>query len=244
MLKKSLICSVVFHLLLCAGLELTLELPVHLAVGPQGSDLIMVAFDTDASLPTGFSQKNTASNGPHAGQSKNLIPADKSVLEDRLEQSTELRVAEETPPPLLSDDQQHNNKIAMTGPGESGVGTDGTQTSGLQSSEQMEEETFPGVSSLSPETRLPERLPVKVRHSPPKYPLIARHNNWEGVTVLEIQIRPDGTVGEVEVSQSSGYQVLDQAVKKAVKHWRYRPALKNGVAVACQIRVRIKFVLE
>jgi len=244
MFKKSLFCSVLFHLILCAGLELAQEHPVHLSARQQQSTLVMVALDTDAPLSTGFSKKNAARNGPNSGQSKNLIPSDKSLLKDRREQSTELSVAEETPPPLLNDAEQFNNKIPRTGPGESGAGTDGTQTSGLQGSEQTEEETFPGVSSLSPETRLPERLPVKVRHSPPKYPLIARHNDWEGVTVLEVQIRPDGMVGEVEIFQSSGYQVLDQAAAKAVKHWRYQPALKNGVAVACRIRVRIKFVLE
>ena len=240
MFKKSLICSVVFHFLLCAGLELVLDPPVHLSVGQQ-STLVMVALDVDTPLETKFSKESAPRNG---GQRKSLNPLDKSLLKDQQEQSMDLDVAEETPPPLLTNNDKINPKIAMIEPGKSEVKAEGTQNSDFQGSEMAEEETFSDFSPPSPGAGLPDQLPVKLRHRTPKYPLIAHHNNWEGVTVLVIQIQPDGRVGEVDVSQSSGYRVLDEAAAKAVKHWRYQPALKNGVAIAWQIRVRIKFVLE
>jgi protein TonB len=77
----------------------------------------------------------------------------------------------------------------------------------------------------------------------PLYPLQARRNNWEGAVLVEIRIGPDGRVQKETVLQSSGYPVLDQAAQKAIQKWRYRPARKNGVAVASQLRVRVKFCL-
>jgi protein TonB len=77
----------------------------------------------------------------------------------------------------------------------------------------------------------------------PFYPMQARRNNWEGAVLVEIRIGPDGRVQKETVLQSSGYPVLDQAAQKAIQKWRYRPARKNGVAVASQLRVRVKFCL-
>jgi hypothetical protein len=55
---------------------------------------------------------------------------------------------------------------------------------------------------------------VKVPHAPlgtkpiyapsPKYPLEARQKHWEGMMLLELQIRPDGTVRDAKVLQSTG----------------------------------------
>jgi protein TonB len=81
----------------------------------------------------------------------------------------------------------------------------------------------------------------------PNYPAQARRNNWEGATLLELMIGPEGRVHKVTVLQSSGYPLLDQAAEKALKCWRYRPYRPDGkgtVAIAWHTRVRIKFVLN
>jgi protein TonB len=78
----------------------------------------------------------------------------------------------------------------------------------------------------------------------PDYPAQARRNNWEGATLLELRIDPEGKVENATVLQSSGYPLLDRTAEKTVKKWRYRPAGKGGIAVAWQTRVRIKFVLK
>jgi protein TonB len=78
----------------------------------------------------------------------------------------------------------------------------------------------------------------------PEYPAQARRNNWEGAALLELRIGPEGTVREATVLQSSGYSLLDRTAEKTVKSWRYRPACRDGVAVAWQTQVRIKFVLK
>lgn len=51
---------------------------------------------------------------------------------------------------------------------------------------------------------------------PPDYPLIAVHNKLEGVVELRISVAATGDVQSVEIAESSGYRMLDQAAVKAV----------------------------
>lgn len=240
MFKKSLIVSVIFHLLLCAGLELVPEHPDQLPAAHQQPALIMVAFDADIPWKETLFSK---SNDENDGHEKNFNSMDNSLLKDQGEQAADLSMAEETPPSLLTGNDKVIAETAMPEPDKSRVNAEDIQSAELQGITITDREPFSGVGS-SPEAGSLDRLPVKLHHRTPKYPLIARHNNWEGVTVLTIQVRPDGAVGEIDVSQSSGYQVLDQAAVKAVKHWRYQPAVKNGSAIAWRIRVKIIFKLE
>lgn len=200
----------------------------------------MVAFDADIPWETtGFSTKK----GQIGSHEKNFNSTESSLLKDQGEQAADLCMAEETPPSLLTGNDKVNAETAMPEPDKSRVNAEEIKNADLQRITIADGEPFSGVGS-SPEAGSPDRLPVKLYHRNPKYPLIARHNNWEGVTVLTIQVRPDGAVGEIDVSQSSGYQILDQAAVKAVKHWRYQPAVKNGSAIAWRIRVKIIFKLE
>jgi protein TonB len=92
---------------------------------------------------------------------------------------------------------------------------------------------------------VPESRQQSLVYAPPKrYPRQAIYNNWEGVTFLEVWIGPDGRVQKVKVVQSSGYAILDRAAEQNVKARRYRPAQKNGVAVASQSRVPVRFSLK
>jgi TonB family protein len=72
---------------------------------------------------------------------------------------------------------------------------------------------------------------VQVPHQPPgtepiyapapKYPLEARQKHWEGTTLLEMRIRPDGTVSDVKVLQSTGHALLDQDAVQAFRGWKF-----------------------
>jgi TonB family protein len=57
----------------------------------------------------------------------------------------------------------------------------------------------------------------------PNYPLDARRKHWTGAGVFSCHIRPDGTVASVDVRQSTGHQVLDQAAITALQRWRFQP---------------------
>ncbi|HEY8344035.1 MAG TPA: energy transducer TonB [Bacillota bacterium] len=90
----------------------------------------------------------------------------------------------------------------------------------------------------------PDQLPVLVQSSIPSYPLMARRRGWEGTVTLQIHLDQDGKVGEVEVLESSGYEILDQEAKQTVRGWRYTPAYQNGTPIDCLLRVKVTFVLQ
>ncbi|HEY8391733.1 MAG TPA: energy transducer TonB [Capillibacterium sp.] len=86
--------------------------------------------------------------------------------------------------------------------------------------------------------------PVKVYHTDPVYPLLARRRGWEGTVYLVLLLDPEGTVLTVELTKSSGYAVLDEAAMEAVKQWRY--TWQEGQTAAAEDRkvsVKITFCL-
>lgn len=81
-------------------------------------------------------------------------------------------------------------------------------------------------------------------HTPaPRYPSIARRRGYEGVSVVEFEIRKDGTCGRIQVVSSSGYSSLDNAAITAVETWKFRPALRDNIPVSTTKRVRFVFKL-
>lgn len=80
-------------------------------------------------------------------------------------------------------------------------------------------------------------------HPPPQYPMQARRRGLEGRVILRVEILQGGDTGRIEVRQSSGHDVLDQAAIEAVSGWRYAPARMAGAAVSAWEEVPIRFSL-
>jgi protein TonB len=51
-------------------------------------------------------------------------------------------------------------------------------------------------------------------------------------------------VGEIEVKESSGYEVLDRSALETVKKWRFIPATKGGVSIPSWVHIPITFQLQ
>jgi protein TonB len=82
-------------------------------------------------------------------------------------------------------------------------------------------------------------------HTTPAYPADARNLGQQGVVTLQISIDATGTVTNATVKSSSGYPELDQtAVNWVIAHWRYKPAIQSGVAVASTTLAAVKFDLK
>lgn len=64
------------------------------------------------------------------------------------------------------------------------------------------------------------------------YPPLPLLNNIEGRTLVAFTVGADGRVTEPAVHESSGNIDLDDAAKRCVLRWTYRPAAKDGVPVA------------
>lgn len=63
------------------------------------------------------------------------------------------------------------------------------------------------------------------------YPLQAMRQNIRGIVEVLIHIAPDGTVSDVDLVRSSGYDILDNEVLGAVQHWRFSPPKRGGVPI-------------
>jgi periplasmic protein TonB len=77
---------------------------------------------------------------------------------------------------------------------------------------------------------------------PPQYPPEAGRERIEGTVVLLAVIGTDGTVKDVQVE--SGPPLLAQAAIEAVKQWRYKPYLLNGVPVELDSRITVNFTMS
>lgn len=79
----------------------------------------------------------------------------------------------------------------------------------------------------------------------PPYPMVARRMGMQGVVVLRVHVRADGSVAEAELAQSSGSQLLDDSALKTVREqWRFLPARLDGEPVESYVEVPIRFVLD
>ncbi len=88
-----------------------------------------------------------------------------------------------------------------------------------------------------------DAAPDGLQNRPPSYPLLARRRGWEGVVVLESRVAPDGTCLGVRVVISSGHDVLDLAALRAVREWRFVPAVRDGLPVETTVRLKVVFNL-
>lgn len=84
-----------------------------------------------------------------------------------------------------------------------------------------------------------ERVPI-VRVLP-QYPMRAADRGLEGWVNVEFTITTNGSVRDPVVVDSQPPRVFDRAALRAVKKWKYRPEIVDGVAVEVRERTRVVF---
>lgn len=89
-----------------------------------------------------------------------------------------------------------------------------------------------------------QAVPLYRLNPPPAYPYVARKRRYEGLVLLAVLILPDGRVGESRLARSSGYTVLDEAARRAVRSWVFAPGSRGGVPVAMEVEVPVRFTLQ
>ncbi|MDO9081372.1 MAG: energy transducer TonB [Desulfuromonadales bacterium] len=75
----------------------------------------------------------------------------------------------------------------------------------------------------------------------PPYPKQAERNGWAGTVLLNLSINAKGEVEKVGIAKSSGYKLLDQQARQSVSAWRFKPARRNGYAIAVTVQQPIIF---
>ncbi|ACF52602.1 MULTISPECIES: energy transducer TonB [Stenotrophomonas] len=79
---------------------------------------------------------------------------------------------------------------------------------------------------------------------PPTYPVPALRNHEQGTVLLRVEVDNSGQPVVVSIERSSGSRSLDQAARQQVlKHWRFEPAQREGVAVPAIGLVPVQFSL-
>jgi len=81
--------------------------------------------------------------------------------------------------------------------------------------------------------------PLRLRYPPP-----ALRARLQGEVMLNVLVDAQGRAQQVEVARSSGHRVLDIAAREAVLGARFRPVLRDGVAVPAWGVVPIRFRLD
>jgi protein TonB len=78
----------------------------------------------------------------------------------------------------------------------------------------------------------------------PSYPPAAQLRRLQGRVILKIHVLASGQPDNVTVSQSSGYDILDEAAVKAVTGWVFDPAKRGTKPIDGWVNVPINFKLS
>jgi protein TonB len=67
---------------------------------------------------------------------------------------------------------------------------------------------------------------------------------WEATVMLRVEVKEDGTVGDLSVRRSSGHAILDEAALTAVRGWRFTPPRDGGFSMSTVVDVPVRFDLK
>jgi periplasmic protein TonB len=85
--------------------------------------------------------------------------------------------------------------------------------------------------------------PVPVRTVAPEVPQAFARAGGSGLVTVSFLVDEKGQVQDAAVEKSSNPDLNEPAIK-AIRKWRFKPARKDGVAVAMRVSIPIKFEVE
>ncbi|MFJ1302920.1 energy transducer TonB [Pseudomonadota bacterium AL_CKDN230030165-1A_HGKHYDSX7] len=78
----------------------------------------------------------------------------------------------------------------------------------------------------------------------PTYPMSSQRLKEEGRVVVLVEINTQGTVDKASIDSSSGYSRLDESALSAARKARFKPLMRNGVALPAKAKLPFDFVLR
>ena len=88
-----------------------------------------------------------------------------------------------------------------------------------------------------------QQPPLVLSKTTPKYTKEALSKGIEGAVDLLLTISAEGQVIKVQVTKGLGFG-LDESAKASVLKWKFKPAIKDGVPVKSEKKIRIRFTVE
>lgn len=84
-----------------------------------------------------------------------------------------------------------------------------------------------------------------IKRVAPKYPDMAARNNFEGFVQMSFVVDETGNVIDPVIDNYSGHKGFKKEALRAVKQWKYSPAMQDGKPVQqCHQQVQFDFVLD
>lgn len=75
------------------------------------------------------------------------------------------------------------------------------------------------------------------------YPKIAQRRNWQGQVQLAFRLSNDGTIKDIKINHSSGYNVLDQAAIVSLKKIGQLPQASSWLVDGMEIQIPVIYQL-
>jgi protein TonB len=88
-------------------------------------------------------------------------------------------------------------------------------------------------------------VPRVLREVKPQYTSDAMRAKVQGTVLLQCVVKPDGSVGDVQVVRSLDSAFgLDQEAIKAARQWRFAPGTRLGEPVPVLVTIELTFTLR
>lgn len=78
----------------------------------------------------------------------------------------------------------------------------------------------------------------------PNYPMVSRRMREEGRVVVLVDINTQGLVDRAVIDASSGFSRLDESALAAARQARFKPLMRNGVALPARARIPFDFTMR
>ena len=88
------------------------------------------------------------------------------------------------------------------------------------------------------------RPPKELRRPSVQYPPASQNNGDEGTVTLLLAVQTDGSISDIRIARSSGYQRLDAAAVRSLRQAKFQPATCHGKPIAVRIHQSFTFKID
>ncbi len=89
-----------------------------------------------------------------------------------------------------------------------------------------------------------DSAPQPIVRVPPAYPYSARERGTEGAVQVKMLVTTEGNVGRVEILDARPKGIFEDAVRRALPQWTFRPGEVQGKPVTAWVVTTIRFNLD
>jgi protein TonB len=88
-----------------------------------------------------------------------------------------------------------------------------------------------------------DQVPIATFQIPPEYPYHAKRQGTEGVVSIRFLVTREGEVSSFSVIKATPEGVFDEAARRSVLRWQFKPGMKDDMAVDTWVEMDIEFEL-